>query len=192
MVLEFGLLKSGLFPESELSGVGLGTDFQQAIINGAGVSWQFDRVITATAAENINITGLTKTHYLLVGVGDVNGVNDWELTANGITAAEYDYQQLRSDGATTASGSTANDTDGGVTNNIVAGGFHLWLEVFIDEVNSRIVFLGRFNQVSNIVLTGGRVTDTAATFISAIKIATGNALHTFDGKFYLYTVPTRE
>ena len=191
MVLDFGLIKSGLFADSELTGLGLGGDLQQSVIAGAGVNWVFDREILATAVENINITGLTKTHYLLIGTGDVNGVNDWELTLNGITDAEYDFQHLRADGATVSSGETANGSSGAVTNNVEAVGFFLVLEVFVDAFNSRLTFFSRWSQVGQMVLTGGRATDTAASVVSAIKLSTGNAAHTFDGRFYLYSVPTR-
>ena len=131
MVLDFGLIKSGLFADSELTGLGLGGDLQQSVIAGAGVNWVFDREILATAVENINITGLTKTHYLLIGTGDMNDVNDWELTMNGITAAEYDFQHLRADGATVSSGETANGSSGAVMNNGEAVGFFFFFDVFL-------------------------------------------------------------
>lgn len=151
---------------------------------------QFVSDTTASAAENVELTGLSGTAYLLVGVGDVNGVNDWEMTLNSITAGEYDYQYHRADGATNSTAEVANGTSAQITNNITATGFLVMVWVWVDVTNSRLMFRCEHFQDGTFVKSGGRVTDTSATSVSAIKIATGNGAHTFDGHFYLYKLST--
>lgn len=144
---------------------------------------------TASAATNVDLTSLSSTAYMLVGVGDVNGVNDWEMTLNGITASEYDYQYHRADGASNTTAEVVNAASAQITNNITAVGFLVFVWVWVDVVNSRLMYRWEVFQDGTFIKGGGKATDTSATSISAIKIATGGA-ETFDGHFYLYKMAT--
>jgi hypothetical protein len=57
VVLDFGLLKSGLFPESELTGEGLGSDNQQSVIQSSGtMKYQFNNTPTVFTTEATIVT----------------------------------------------------------------------------------------------------------------------------------------
>jgi len=103
MVLDFGLIKSGLFSESEMTGVGLGGDKREIVIFDTGTSMYyfggylgtgFNSVLAngggagATDTHNYTIqlsaNALAKFAKVLVGVGIVawaNRINNWADTS---------------------------------------------------------------------------------------------------------------
>jgi hypothetical protein len=110
MVLEFGLIKSGLFGESETIGVGLGTDTRQVVVFDTGTgtyflgSYQgtgFDSILAngggAGATDTHNYTvqltanALAKFTKVMIGIGYAawaSRVNNWADTAILVEAQE--------------------------------------------------------------------------------------------------------
>lgn len=62
MVLSFGLLQSGLFTESENTGVGMGSDPQQTIINEVATGMYYLGIYTGTGFNSTRAAVGTDTH----------------------------------------------------------------------------------------------------------------------------------
>ena len=109
MVLEFGLLKSGLFNESELSGEGLGGDPQQTIVGSPGMV-----LLTTKDLAGLSTVTLTLANYPLYNAYKVvyevrpGSVNQYvTLRFNGLTSATYWHKVLSTNTISTSSGNTS-------------------------------------------------------------------------------------
>lgn len=182
MVLEFGLLKSGLFPESELTGEGLGGDGQQTVVS------QKNLVGSAvlSAGTSVDFTGLTGTRYLMVfhGAGVVTGA-DHTVTVNNVGSG-YDFRALKNGASSqTVNAASLEILNTAATSQPAPTSFWCLISLGDDGTNKFVTFLSAGGDESEQYQDGHGWQTAAQTSISSIKYVCTDA-NGVTGRLSLY------
>jgi len=191
MVLDFGLIKSGLFSNSELTGTGLGGDPQQTVI---GNGLKFLEELSGTDAASFTFTGLTGSRYMMMLELDVSdSTREISTVINGVVGVLNQYQHLSHASTTvTGAGNTATSRIVIIDSTVGAGVVHGQLLFSIPRIGASLFPSVDFQMGHASVAAGykcytgsGRVMTSATTF-STIKIQINGGDMT--GRLRLYEI----